>query len=136
MRDAFALIDDLNHRHTADRPGIEGLPPGRGIKGGAVQVSGSASARSVDHAGTKLAEIAIVVIKPFGHRDTAIVAERARVPVDLASRPYGVTLRRDITRMPSRTAPINASGAGSGTGAVDESGIPSTANASMRGFPS
>jgi len=77
MRDTFALVDHLNNRDAPDRPGIERLPAGGGIKGRAIEVSGGAPAGCLEDAGSKVAEVAIVVVEPFGHSETDIVAERA-----------------------------------------------------------
>ena len=75
VRDAVLFIGDIQHGHTGDGPGIEGLPPGGGIEGGAVEVDGAPVGGAFHDARGELAQVGIGVIEAVGHGDTAIVAD-------------------------------------------------------------
>ena len=75
MRDALAFVGDLQHGNAGDGPGVAGLPPGGGIKGGAVEVDGAPVFGALHDARSELAQVGIGVVEAAGHGDTAIVAD-------------------------------------------------------------
>ena len=75
MSDALVFVDDVEHGDARDGAGIEWLPAGCGIEGGAVQVHGTAIVGAAGDARREAAQVGIGVVEAFSHGDTAILTE-------------------------------------------------------------
>src|SRR5512147_2104692 len=64
---ALFLIDYLDDVRSAERTHIEGLAAGRGIERRSVQIYAPAVVAGFDHARAEFLEVAVPVVKTFGH---------------------------------------------------------------------
>jgi hypothetical protein len=67
VRDPIVFVDYIKNSNSAERPYIERLASGRGIKGGAVEICDQPTFPDVDNIRREITQVAVVIVETFGH---------------------------------------------------------------------
>ena len=81
VSDAVFFVDHFPDGDAPQRAQVEGLPAGSGIERGAVEVHAETVVSGLNHAGVKLAQIAILIVETFGHLAIELRSGRCDIEV-------------------------------------------------------